>query len=729
MNLYKPRIKPHVYSTVLEQETAVIYTLLVPLLTGEYIVEELINKLAGKATAEEIFYALKVLETKGYIEETDKMLPQQAAFWSLMGVDAKTAIARLQQITVSVTSLGGLRQEVLIDMLEKMEVNVGRDGDITIVLTDDYLRPELKALSEIMVKNRRSWMLAKPSGCEIWMGPLFTPETACWQCLADALTINRKIENFLKEEGQNQIRLQQATLPSTEMTAYSLVATELAKWIVQNTSELMGNIITFSPLTLRIQNHAVRRQPTCPVCGKAEKIIPQPVVVSHKNKQFNKQFITAGGHRAWATVDMLQNFSHLISPLTEVVTGLGRLTPANNNNMHVYWSGQNWAITAHNVRGLKRILRSQNAGKGMTDAQAKVSVLCEGIERFSGIFRGDEPRIKDSLQNLGAAGIHPNTCMLFSDRQYHMRWEPNLAHDHSYIPEEFNAKQELEWSPVWSLTNKEWKYLPTAYCYYGHPEHNMVAACSNGCAAGTSMEEAILQGFLELVERDSAALWWYNQIRRPSVDLASFNEPFLIATRAYYRTIGRELWVLDISSDITIPVFAAISKVIGQQKEDILYGFGAHLNPKIAACCAVTELNQMVAGFLALQQQKNGNLNEDKALSHWLNTATLNNQPQLVAATAEPPKRMTDYCNQESDDFLADIQLCRKKVEDLGLEFLVLDQTRPDIGLPVAKVIVPGLRHFWPRFAPGRLYDVPVKMKWLAKPKEEVELNPQPIVI
>jgi len=42
------------------------------------------------------------------------------------------------------------------------------------------------------------------------------------------------------------------------------------------------------------------------------------------------------------------------------------------------------------------------------------------------------------------------------------------------------------------------------------------------------------------------------------------------------------------------------------------------------------------------------------------------------------------------------------------MEFLVLDQTRPDIALPVVKVIVPGLRHFWPRFGPGRLYEIPV---------------------
>ncbi len=47
------------------------------------------------------------------------------------------------------------------------------------------------------------------------------------------------------------------------------------------------------------------------------------------------------------------------------------------------------------------------------------------------------------------------------------------------------------------------------------------------------------------------------------------------------------------------------------------------------------------------------------------------------------------------------------------MEMLVLDQTRPDIGLRVAKVIVPGMRHMWKRLGTGRLYDVPVSMGWL----------------
>ena len=70
------------------------------------------------------------------------------------------------------------------------------------------------------------------------------------------------------------------------------------------------------------------------------------------------------------------------------------------------------------------------------------------------------------------------------------------------------------------------------------------------------------------------------------------------------------------------------------------------------------------------------------------------------------------------------VTACVDLAKRAGLDFLVLDQTRPDIEVPVVRVIVPGLRHFYRRFAPGRLYDVPVKLGLRDRPLPENELNP-----
>ncbi len=114
----------------------------------------------------------------------------------------------------------------------------------------------------------------------------------------------------------------------------------------------------------------------------------------------------------------------------------------------------------------------------------------------------------------------------------------------------------------------------------------------------------------------------------------------------------------------------------------------------------------------------------DEATIHWWQHATLDNQPYLVPDAAVPPRCRSDFGNLATDDVSEDIRSCVRLAAARGLEVLVLDQTRPDIGLPVARVVVPGMRHFWRRLAPGRLYDVPVELGWLPRPLTESEMNP-----
>ena len=113
------------------------------------------------------------------------------------------------------------------------------------------------------------------------------------------------------------------------------------------------------------------------------------------------------------------------------------------------------------------------------------------------------------------------------------------------------------------------------------------------------MEEAIVHGFLELVERDSVALWWYNRLQKPKVDLSSFDEPYFQDLTDYYQSIGRELWVIDLTGDLKIPTFAAISRRRDRAVEDLIFGFGAHFNPSLAIQRALTELCQVLQAVLS----------------------------------------------------------------------------------------------------------------------------------
>jgi ribosomal protein S12 methylthiotransferase accessory factor len=101
----------------------------------------------------------------------------------------------------------------------------------------------------------------------------------------------------------------------------------------------------------------------------------------------------------------------------------------------------------------------------------------------------------------------------------------------------------------------------------------------------------------------------------------------------------------------------------------------------------------------------------------------LRDHPYLTPTGASiiRPDANTDFGQLDTRE---QVKACVRLAERAGLDFLVVDQTRPDIEAPVVRVIVPGLRHFYRRFGPGRLYDVPVKLGLRDRPLAEHELNP-----
>ena len=152
--------------------------------------------------------------------------------------------------------------------------------------------------------------------------------------------------------------------------------------------------------------------------------------------------------------------------------------------------------------------------------------------------------------------------------------------------------------------------------------------------------------------------------------------------------------------------------------EQIVLGFGAHLDPRIALLRAVAELNQMLMRVAVVCAAGRRSRNRRTASPACASGSRRRRSPSIrisLRTRTQPPRRGADFARCWSDDLREDVRYCQRLVERRGMELLVLDQTRPDIGLPVVKVIVPGLRHFWPRFAPGRLYDVPVELGWIPR--------------
>src|SRR3974390_2620279 len=142
----------------------------------------------------------------------------------------------------------------------------------------------------------------------------------------------------------------------------------------------------------------------------------------------------------------------------------------------------------------------------------------------------------------------------------------NAPQEGPSTPALFDQSAQIEWSPVWSLRDKRFKYLPTGLLYFFHGGFH---TDSNGCAAGNTREEAIVQGFLELIERDAYAIWWYNRLQRREVDLDQSDDSYVRDLKTQLAGSGRRLWVLDVTSDLGIPTFVALTHRMENGKENI----------------------------------------------------------------------------------------------------------------------------------------------------------------
>jgi bacteriocin biosynthesis cyclodehydratase domain-containing protein len=746
----RPVFKSHLQASVVPGEGALVlsednrvsalhgnvYELLVPLMDGSRDADALVDALAGKVDGAKVYFALALLEKNGHIAESVPEIPRATtAFWQGMEIDPSAAIGALRSTRVRVRAVGEVDAVPLRAALADFGVLLVEEepADFEVVVADDYLRLELGALNAASLKSGRPWLVVKPIGHELWIGPLFVPgKTGCYGCLARQLARNRPVYRFVAERNNlpEPPPAARAAIPATINAACQLAAVEVVKFVASAGEGLEGRVLSLDVRTWTAVSHNLIRHPACQACGEGEAATARPVVLVNRRVTF----LQDGGHRTSTPEETLNKYQHLVSPITGVVS---MLVPALNADgvIHVYVAGHNHALKMQRLDFLKASLRNASSGKGISRAQAKTSALCEAIERYSGERSGAEVTVTANFQEMrkrfGADVIHPNEVTLYSDRQLTEReaWNGKKS-KFNRVPEAMDKSIPIDWTPVWSLTHRRHKYLPTQLLYYQSKASATCdalysLACSNGNASGNNLEEAVLQGFCELVERDAVALWWYNRLQKPGVAIESFDEPYLLDLNCHYQTLGREAWALDITSDLGIPTFAAVSRFPAGPEERILFGLGCHLDARIALQRAFAELNQMLG---LAQEGKDGALAvEDEETLSWFRTATLTNQPYLTPDKTIAAKRRKDFAPLGSGDLLEDIRLCRRIVEERGMEVLVLDQTRPEVKMPVVKVIVPGLRHFWARFAPGRLYDVPVQMGWQKRSLAEEELNPVPV--
>ena len=682
---------------------------------------ELVRELEKDFPSDKIHEALKRLVDRRYVLPASRSSAGAvAAYWASLGLSPETAARNLQKCRVRIQSIDVQGATELGAALTGLGVRVvKRSPDLTVTLVSDYLEGRLAELNRQHLSDRTPWLLVQPSGIFPLVGPVFSPgKSACWTCLADRMKRNREVKALLDRGEARRVAVSPLAQNTFGQSAIQLAAVEIAKAIATDfRTDLRDHIISLDLLGSTIVRHFVAARPQCPSCGRKKLRDPRRAPLPVELSSGGRLVMTSGGYRTVSSRATVARFRKHVSPLTGVVSRLERIEadlPLNTN----YYAAHNFSAPAETVNDLRAGLSGGSFGKGSTAEQGEASALMEAIERYSGIFQGDEIRVTRRFTDFASGeAILPNDVLLFSDAQYRQHQAVPESEHSQMVPVPFDPSAEIEWSPLWSLRDERFKYLPTSLLYFFYKGPGQINADSNGCAAGNTLEEAIVQGFLELVERDAYAIWWYNRLQRAEVDLGQLDDSYIRDLQTQLAETGRRLWVLDVTSDLGIPSFVAISHWMQNGRENIEFGSGAHFDARIALLRALTELNQFLSiGLMGGGTGEKNSLDGTTPL-HLRDHPFLtpNNDPMVQPGSGAKFGRL-----EPREQVTACVSLAKRE----GLDFLVLNQTRPDIDVPVVRVIVPGMRHFYRRFAPGRLYDVPVKLGLRDRPLPESELNP-----
>src|SRR3954470_14669619 len=629
---------------------------------------DLIGELEPFFPSEKIEEALKRLVERRYILPASRASADAVAgYWASLGLPPESAQENLGKCRVRIQSLDVHGQSELGEALSNLGVRVvKRSPDLTVTLVSDYLERRLAELNRQHISDQSRWLLAQPSGAFPLVGPLFSPgESACWTCLFDRMIRNREVKGFLDRGPARALAISPLARNAVGQSAIQLAALEIAKAIATDfRTDLRDHIVSLDLLGSTIAKHYVALRPQCSTCGRKKlrdpRRSPEPVELGPGDKLF----MTSGGYRTVSSRTTVARFRKHVSPLTGVVKRLERIEADLPMNPH-YFAAHNFSAPAQNVDQLRSGLTGGSFGKGSTAEQGEASALMEAIERYSGIFQGDEIRVTRRFTDFPSGdAILPNDVLLFSEAQS-LPHQVEAEEQHTQMaPPAFDRSARIEWSPVWSLRDRRFKYLPTTLLYFFYSAPAAFHADSNGCAAGNTVEEAIVQGFLELVERDSYAIWWYNRLQVPEVDLREFDDSYIRDLQTQLADSGRRLWVLDVTSDLGVPTFVAILHWMQNGQENVEFGSGAHFDNRIAVLRALTELNQFLSiGLMGGGSGEKNSLDGKTPLR-------LADHPFLTPSRkpAVPPASDTAFDRLETREQIA---ACVGLAKQAGLDFLV----------------------------------------------------------
>ena len=317
-------------------------------------------------------------------------------------------------------------------------------------------------------------------------------------------------------------------------------------------------------------------------------------------------------------------------------------------------------------------------GKGITKDHAKASAMMEGFERYSAERQSSDESIISSLNDI----------------------------DNNIDPKSLNLPKELErvdindWDLEWSLAHDiisdEDYYIPTNAVYHPYnPKDNaksLFKSNTNGLASGNILEEAILHGMFEVIERDAWSIFELTRKNYSQINLESIESDVINDIIDKFESEGIKIKLMDFTADIKIPTIAASADDTVTKDAGLLtLGIGTHLDPEVAILRALTEVAQSRA------TQING-AREDTVRADFAREAGYERMKRInkyYFRQEDEQISLSDIENKSTSSITEDIEIVKNELIANDIEkVLYVDLTRPELDVSVVRVIIPEMEMY-----------------------------------
>ncbi|MCQ6268196.1 TOMM precursor leader peptide-binding protein [Fictibacillus sp. WQ 8-8] len=606
---------------------------------------------------------------------------------------------------------------------------VPNQGNLALVLHDSWVPAEHLEADEAFSFFGIPWLRGFVSFGEANIGPLVLPDKqGCSQC-ADRRRFmagsDRREQFQMKEYKMDQPGIEQdpwASASGLLQTSY-LIQEEVHRLLKGEKARTYEHVFLLQLNTLRLSYHFFLPDPYCPVCGDlpedtadtAEIILkqsPKTSIDSYRCRSLEDMEKVLGKDYLDSRTGLLNHKRYdFISPFADTIVNLPLL------------SGD-----------------ELTGGRTHSYAQSEQSAILEGLERYCGYApMGKRTMVYGPYSKVEKHALNPRSIGLHTKEQYDMPGFPFKPLD---------SERPIHWVWGYSLSQNRPILVPETFAYYslGGGE-GFVYETSNGCALGGSMEEAILYGIFEIVERDSFLMTWYGQLPIPRLDLSSIDDRELqLMIQRIHAVTGYEVHLFNSTTENGIPSIWALAKNTKQTGMNLLCAAGAHIDPLRAVKGAVQELSGMLLTMddkLEKEREKYRQMYDDSLLVHHMEDHSMlyglkEAEERLFFLLDQRPKRSFQqefHPVHKSADLLDDVVEILEVFRQLQLEVIVVDQTSPELkrnGLHCVKVVIPGMlpmtfgHHLTRLKGLDRVLNIPAKLGYTREPLTYSSLNPYP---